>query len=225
MRDAIKTEFIQFLRDSLSHDGVQDVYYGLRYWQNTKDYLFHAVNNPQLMSDLQDYFERYHERVFCYELYYQLRKRIEASELDYSGIYLQSEVRKEKLSPQVLAHFEIAMNLNRNYMPDFLLHTPGDFSNQLLVMEVKTNPNILLQHIEYDVQKLAEFMDQSTYRYEKGIFLCVNVQPEIVFKMISDYSDRFEGISEAVKSELLIVGASIQPSRTLVMRTLLELVG
>jgi hypothetical protein len=76
MRDAIKNQFIQFLRESLSGDGVQDLYYGLRYWQNTKDYLIQVVNNPQLMLDMQEYLERYHERVFCYELYYQLRKRI-----------------------------------------------------------------------------------------------------------------------------------------------------
>jgi hypothetical protein len=144
--------------------------------------------------------------------------------LDYSGIYLQSEVRKETLSPQILAHFVIAMNLNRKYMPDFLLHTPGDFSNQLLVMEVKTNPNLSFEDIEYDLKKLAEFLDPERYRYEKGIFLSVNIDPKVVFEMIHQYRDRFEGIPEAVKSELLVVCASIQPSRTLVMHTLLELV-
>lgn len=57
-------------------------------------------------------------------------------------------------------------------MPDFLLHTPGDFSNQLVVMEVKSNPALTVKQIQDDLLKIQEFIQ--AYRYTLGIFIAVN---------------------------------------------------
>ena len=74
--------------------------------------------------------EKIRERVFCYELYHQIRKLLDDSgELDVSGgLLLNGEIDKSG-NPKF-----------KSENPDFVLHRPGTCNN-VIVVEVKGNLN------------------------------------------------------------------------------------
>lgn len=84
---------------------------------------------------------RLRERVYCYELYHQLR-------LEQTGAFiLQGEFGK--------AGHPYALNVGPVF-PDFILHRPGT-NNNALVMEVKHTANLRREKITRDLDKLASF--------------------------------------------------------------------
>ena len=92
------------------------------------------------------------ERVYCYELYHQLRIILENKRFMYT---LHGEVDKR-------GH-EI---IHRNYIPDFIVHIPGRMKN-LVIIEVKSlRKNVKLKH---DIDKLKYFIDK--VEYYRGIML------------------------------------------------------
>jgi len=99
----------------------------------------------------------FRERVYCYELYHRLREILPLNfkyqldgELDKRG---QELFRKMK------------------YIPDFLVHIPGDMTNNLVVIEVKQiNINNLKETgIKDDIKKLSRFIKEVSYF--RGIML------------------------------------------------------
>jgi hypothetical protein len=129
----------------------------------------------------EPYFRRYDERTFCYELYHQLRCLIDehrrTNALADDGVRLQGELTKKHIG-EVAASIlggEAGVTvtaLEREYIPDFLLHTPGNFKSQGLVMEVKTAADIPLRDIKSDLLKLQEFVQK--YAYGRALFLVTN---------------------------------------------------
>lgn len=97
---------------------------------------------------------QFRERVYCYELYHQVRCILDDSfpyilhgELDKSG------------NPM----------FDRNYIPDFLVHNPGNNSYNLAVMEVKTAAVFSkFSRFRKDVEKILKFLQNS---YFAGIIL------------------------------------------------------
>lgn len=90
----------------------------------------------------------YRERVYCYELYHQLRIQLGDS-FQYK---LHGEVDKA-------GHTII----RKNKKPDFIVHKPGKMSN-LAIMEVKpitVNDNI--ENLRNDFIKLKFFMSEAKY--------------------------------------------------------------
>lgn len=81
------------------------------------------------------------ERVYCYELYHQLR----ALPLDFEGLTLTAE-------PDKSGHPAYE---GRRPNPDFVLHTPGEHSHDHTVMEVECRPT--LKHIRKDLRNFALF--------------------------------------------------------------------
>lgn len=81
------------------------------------------------------------ERVYCYELYHQLR----ALPLDFDGLTLTAE-------PDKSGHPAFK---GRRPNPDFVLHTPGEHSHDRTVMEVECRPD--LAHIQRDLRKFVLF--------------------------------------------------------------------
>jgi hypothetical protein len=92
------------------------------------------------------------------------------------GIFLQSELIKSQVDQFIEMIYKIT-KLSKEFMPDFLLHTPGDFSNQLIVMEVKSTPTLSNAEFFADLLKIQEFINN--YHYQKGIFVAVNVPNEV----------------------------------------------
>jgi hypothetical protein len=96
----------------------------------------------------------YRERVYCYELYHQLR-------LSWGGYSLGGEVDK--------THHPLRQgpNLNRA-KPDLLVHKPDDMDGNLVVIEVK--PVVAKKTgIEKDLRTLTAFLHSG--RYYKAVYL------------------------------------------------------
>ena len=98
----------------------------------------------------------YRERVYCYELYHQLRVISQGSSYVVSG-----EVDKR-------AHPILRNTKVRDTVPDLLIHQPGDMGGNLVVVEVKST-NARLREIEQDIQKITLFIREAGY--ELGILL------------------------------------------------------
>ena len=99
----------------------------------------------------------YRERVYCYELYHQLRSRWPSGstyrlngEVDKSGHPLLRDMRADHAKP------------------DFLVHTPGDMEGNYAVIEVK-RPGASERAIRADLDKLALFLREVNYR--RAIYL------------------------------------------------------
>jgi hypothetical protein len=92
----------------------------------------------------------FRERVYCYELYHQLRKLLD-DEFPYK---LNGELDKQN-------HPGFHENIVGK-KPDFLVHIPGEMKNNLVVIEVKSinNPN---RDIREDLIKLNLFLENAEY--------------------------------------------------------------
>jgi hypothetical protein len=90
----------------------------------------------------------YRERVYCYELYHQLR----VATGDDFGYSLGGEV--DKVGHPILSEFALDKT-----KPDLLVHKSGDMNGNLVVMEVKP-VNAKTEGIKKDLQNLASFVRQ-----------------------------------------------------------------
>ncbi len=105
---------------------------------------------------------KYNERVFCYELYHQLRcKSEEFKNLTISGEAVKSEFQFR--------------NLGNNKTPDILIHNFGTIENNEVVIEVKTSKNkqSVLQGLKKDILVLDLFTDNTTVKidYKLGLYI------------------------------------------------------
>lgn len=98
----------------------------------------------------------YRERVYCYELYHQLRS-IWPEDCGYS---LGGEVDKA-------GHRLIRGNDLDNAKPDFLIHVPGDMGGNHAVIEVKP-VRAAINTIRADIETLRNFRDYAGY--QRAIF-------------------------------------------------------
>lgn len=110
------------------------------------------------------------ERIYCYELYHQLRLLMGPMREQFPHLYLQGELRKYQV-PELLEAMNIG-ELDGNYMPDFLLHTPGNANDHPYVIEVKTDRFLSYPQVTGDLKKIVQFLRE--YDYQRGIFLTVN---------------------------------------------------
>ncbi len=113
----------------------------------SNDYFFvHPAVRGEIVS-------LYRERVYCYELYHQLRHLLG----DRSHYILMGEVDKRKFP--AFSDFSV--------IPDFIVHVPGIIEDNLVVIEVKTVDN--LDRVAGDLNKLVEF--KQTMQYYQAIIL------------------------------------------------------
>lgn len=171
-------QFLAFLR--LALDEVEEVYYGLH---NSAESMLNGNNidagDPRRQA-LLSYFSRRDERVFCYELYHRLRTHMDtwgAQDPAHrrASVRLQGELRKEVIG-QLAAEILGATPLSQVYLPDLILHAPGNFDAQELVIEIKTAANLSWSSIKKDLTKLEEFL--AKYHFGKALFLITNNAPD-----------------------------------------------
>jgi hypothetical protein len=107
----------------------------------------------------------YRERVYCYELYHQLRLSWD----DHAGYSLGGEVDK--------THHPLMRGLDINKTkPDLLVHKPGDMDGNLIVIEVK--PITAKKHgIRKDLRTLTAFLRRG--RYHHAIYLVYGDRPRL----------------------------------------------
>jgi len=96
---------------------------------------------------------RYFERVYCYELYHQMR-RLMCNNEGFSQFNLTGEAPK-----------------GNKKIPDFLIHEPGveNESSNLAIIEVKPVKYLQNKFIINDLEKLTSFVIESQYKI--GIYL------------------------------------------------------
>lgn len=93
----------------------------------------------------------FRERIYCYELYHQLRVALQCS--PYT---LQGEMDK---NGHPIIHREIGA-----LKPDFIFHEQGTMKNNLIVMEVKPLNNASGSQLKKDLDTLTRFIDLGYYR-------------------------------------------------------------
>lgn len=104
----------------------------------------------------------YRERVYCYELYHQLRVRTEGHALAGSSEYvLSGEMDKAGLHTVVV---------NGKHKPDLVWHVPGT-NNNAVVAEVKTTSRWNHAGVKKDLQTLAAFLTAGDRSYALGVLL------------------------------------------------------
>jgi hypothetical protein len=100
----------------------------------------------------------YRERVYCYELYHQLRVEIDMhKKTDDFPYSLGGEV--DKRAHPIMRGLDID-----NAKPDLLVHTPGDMEGNLIIIEVKP-VNANKYDIRKDLRTLTAFRKRGKYRY------------------------------------------------------------
>lgn len=99
----------------------------------------------------------YRERVYCYELYHQMRVAL-GNDYPYS---LGGEV--DKARHPILQHFALD-----KLKPDLLVHQPGDMGGNLVVIEVKSI-KAETRFIKKDLIGLTSFVVNG--RYFRAIYL------------------------------------------------------
>jgi len=97
----------------------------------------------------------YRERVYCYELYHQIRPLLERDR-ELSRYTLSGEI--DKAGHKII----------RPYVPDFVIHDPGRMDN-LAIIEVKPI-NGRLDGVRKDLETLAYFVSEQV-AYKCGIHL------------------------------------------------------
>ena len=100
----------------------------------------------------------FRERVYCYELYHQLRN-VSGDDFPYK---LYGEV--DKVGHPTIQYFLGAKK------PDFIVHKPGDMKHNLVVVEVKpVTVKYELDELREDLKTLQGFLDKA--KYYRGIML------------------------------------------------------
>jgi hypothetical protein len=102
------------------------------------------------------------EKVFCYELYHQMRLILG----EITGITLNGEIDKS-------GHHNFESHHQKN--PDFVFHVPGEWKENSVVVEVKGGID-RRNKIQEDFEKLLTFTN--LYGYKAGVFLLYNHHKE-----------------------------------------------
>lgn len=118
----------------------------------------------------------YRERVYCYELYHQMRKRWP----DACAFTLNGEV--DKAAHPILTQLGAA-----GLKPDLLVHRPGDMGGNHAVIEVKS-ARAVRHNCEKDLETLAVFKQE--VGYARAIYLVYGdeLSDDIIDRMASRYS-------------------------------------
>lgn len=125
----------------------------------------------------------YRERVYCYELYHQMRNRWPDEQA--TSYTLNGEVDK-------CAHVELEKLGVNGQKPDLLVHGPGDMGKNFAIIEVK-HVAATPEGLRKDLRSLTIFRDQ--VGYQRAIYLIYG-------------KAEMAAIAERVKREAAAVGAS-----------------
>lgn len=115
------------------------------------------------------------ERVYCYELYHHLRLAMHFhanSAEPLKRLLLHSEIVKLIPTGEQMLRWKIHP-LDGQRSPDFILHEPGTFDNQIVAMEVKTGPKLSYAAFLDDIAKLDQL--RSNFVFENVIFHTIEI--------------------------------------------------
>ena len=131
------------------------------------DVSYQSVHTAGLCSE--EDFECARERVYCYELYHQLRLIFDEKSYSEKSYSINGEIDKK-------GH----MIIKEGFNPDILIHEQGNMNHNELVLEVKIN--WYNDGVEKDFNTLEQMTTK--YNYKLGVFLFVgNSLSEITQKL------------------------------------------
>jgi hypothetical protein len=193
-------EFLIILRTSLEQVGSD--YYGKDYFSEDK-LLDAGINqSDQKYAALRDHLKRFGERVFCYELYHQLQCQLQPINNRDDGPILQGELKKDEIGAIVSLMSQGIEPLSKEFIPDFLYHSPANFNHQQVIIEVKTNPKVPFEDLYNDLRKLMEFTIR--YSYKLGILLVVNNSGDRIKSLLRRSNKRLCTIQSPEKIWLIV---------------------
>lgn len=139
-------------------------------------------------------FIKFSERVFCYEFYHQLRKKFDEEKvvnpLFLGNSRIQGELKKTQITA-LLEHFDLR-RLTHDFIPDILVHTPGNVEYHPFIIEVKGMPDVSRSEVWLDIDKINEFITK--FGYLRGVFLSVNTSVDYLNHIIEVLSPRISGL-------------------------------
>ena len=116
------------------------------------------------------------ERVFCYELYHQMRSVQSARGL--TDVQIHGEIDKSG---------HIAFDRNSRKNPDFVFHVPGMMKGNAIVVEVKGKIEGNYQEGVYkDIVTLSKFTDNKHY-YHSGVLIIYNYTYDEFLRKIGEF--------------------------------------
>ncbi|EKE83332.1 hypothetical protein [Idiomarina xiamenensis] len=136
----------------------------------------------------------YRERVYCYELYHQMRVHWPKESM-YS---LCGEIDKG-------GHPLVRGNGLDNLKPDFLVHVPGTMDENYLVMEVKPG-NCSSKGIAKDIETLNAFVQHANY--QRAILLIYGTTLDNLSKRVQNELQRANGEVEIWTHNTCLFSAS-----------------
>ena len=152
--DKMVESFIQLIRDAL--ENVGDEYYKL-----TTTYRTLGVVR---------------ERIFCYELYHQMRLIQSARGL--TDVQIHGEIDKS-------GHVAFDSNARKN--PDFVFHDPSMMKGNAIVVEVKGKIEGTYQEGVYkDIVTLSKFTNNKHY-YHSGVLIIYNYTYDEFLRKIGEF--------------------------------------
>lgn len=165
---------------------------------------------------VDDDFERYSERVFCYEFYHQLRKMIDEERVNSPAFMRNAELQGEVEKMNIIGLIERfgIESLSKEFIPDFLMHSPGDVISHPMVIEVKSVNNLSASALLYDLEKLDEFITR--YNYQRGLFISVNAETEYILRLIDRQSENISRIE--ARDRIIIIIKQNQESEPIIYR-------
>ena len=116
------------------------------------------------------------ERVFCYELYHQMR--LVQSARGLTDVQIHGEIDKSG---------HIAFDRNSGKNPDFVFHIPGMMQGNAIVVEVKGKIEGNYQEgIDKDIVTLSKFTDNKHY-YHSGVLIIYNYTYDEFLRKIGEF--------------------------------------
>jgi hypothetical protein len=126
---------------------------------------------------------KYRERVYCYELYHQLRKILG----DHYNYMLDGELSKN-------AHPIIEKEIGAK-IPDFLIHYRNKMDHNLAIIEVKPikSVNDSITNLNDDLDKIIDFIDIAEYQYGIMLIYSNGMDPlnDNIIKAFKDRTDEY----------------------------------
>jgi hypothetical protein len=137
----------------------------------------------------------YRERVYCYELYHQLRL-LQGNVVAAAG---GAALEDFKLSAEIdKAGLNVIDNGGR-HKPDLVWHVPGTNAYNAVVVEVKQAVNPSPAGIEKDLKTLTTFLGLEAAPYARGLLLFYGPGPMDLMTLVRDLA---ESVAEESKETI-----------------------
>lgn len=127
------------------------------------------------------------ERVFCYELYHQMRL-VQKNNYEFS---IHAEIDKRGNSSFETKHWK---------NPDFIFHKPGENSDNIIICEVKGK--IESKGIKKDFETISTFIKK--YNYKVGVFILYGYLLEELKDCILSNRKEFYDCTKEIKDSIYI---------------------